>query len=92
MDIDVKKIFNAWITSFNPSKEEKELSYKRYDICKGCDQRAKTLAMEYCKACGCPLSKKVFSLAAKSSCPLGKWDELDSEFNKNKRKNLKTLF
>jgi hypothetical protein len=91
MEIDVKKIFNAWATSFNPSQEEKELSEKRYEVCLGCDQRAKKLAVEYCKACGCPLSKKVFSLAAKSSCPLGKWDELDKEFNKNKKKKL-TLF
>ena len=32
MDINIKKIVNAWLTSFNPTKEEKELAEKRYDI------------------------------------------------------------
>lgn len=91
MDINVKKIVNAWVTSFNPSEEEKELAHKRYDICYGCDQRASKLKVEYCKSCGCPLSKKVFSLAAIASCPLGKWDKVDQEFNQNKKQKL-TLF
>jgi len=91
MDIDVKKIVNAWMTSFNPTKEEKFLAEKRFDICFSCDQRESMLKIDYCKSCGCPLSKKVFSLAARSSCPLGKWDKLDDDFNKNKKKKL-TLF
>ena len=91
MDINIKKIVNAWLTSFNPTKEEKELAEKRYNICFGCDQRASLLKIEHCKACGCPLSKKIFSLAARDSCPKGKWDELDNEFNKNKKTKL-TLF
>lgn len=88
MDIDVKKIVNAWVTSFNPTKEEKQLAEKRYDICSGCDQRASKLKVEYCKSCGCPLSKKIFSLAAADSCPLKKWEEVDKAFNKNKKLSL----
>lgn len=91
MEIDLSKIIDAWATSFNPTKEEKELADKRYSICTSCDQRTSRIKIEYCKACGCPLSKKIYSLAAKASCPLGKWDDLDQEFNKNKKQKL-TLF
>ena len=62
MDINIKKIVNAWLTSFNPTKEEKKLAEKRYDICFGCDQRASLLKIEHCKACGSHYPRKYFPL------------------------------
>jgi len=81
----VKEIVTAWMISFNPTEEEKILAEKRYEICNGCEKRGKNLVgVEVCKACGCPLSKKIFTLKDEDSCPLKKWKEVDIEFRKTK--------
>jgi hypothetical protein len=86
MDIDVKKIVSAWMTSFSPNDDEKKLAEDRYNICSTCDRKEKNLlGIDVCKECGCPLSKKIFTLTDKETCPLKKWDDLDSEFRKNKK-------
>ena len=43
-----------------------------------------------CKECGCPIKKKVFSDDF-NDCPLGKWEEVDSEYFPP-RKKVTTLF
>lgn len=86
MEVDVKKIVLAWMTSINPNDDEKKLAEDRYNICLTCDQKNKNfLGIEECKKCGCPLSKKIFTLTDRETCPLGKWGELDIEFRKNKK-------
>jgi hypothetical protein len=81
----IKEIVSAWVTSFNPTDAERQLSEKRYEICYTCDKRGDNLlGVEVCKACGCPLSKKIFTQKQQDSCPLKKWDVVDSEFRKNK--------
>jgi hypothetical protein len=72
-----KEIADAWITAANPTDEEKELAKKRYNICLGCEHYRATRPIthdENCKACGCPLSKKVFA-RKKTSCPENKWNQ-----------------
>lgn len=90
MDINIKKIVGAWVTSFNPSPDEKKLAEDRYNICYTCEHKGKNgIGTEVCKACGCPLSKKVFTLTDQDSCPEGKWKELDQEFRKTKKHKYK---
>mgnify|MGYP003658569091 FL=1 len=92
MKLDIKDIVSAWMISFNPSEEEKLLAEKRYEICSGCDKRGiNKLNIEVCKACGCPLSKKIFTLKDQDSCPLNKWGEVNQEYRKKKTSNYKLL-
>ena len=84
----IKEIVTAWMVSFNPSDEEKIVAEKRYEICISCPNRATKLGIEVCTACGCPLSKKIFTLKDQGSCPLNKWNIVDTEFRKTKKYKL----
>jgi hypothetical protein len=90
-----KEIFDAWVTSINPTEKEKELANKRLDMCKGCEFRKENIKgykwSAICGACGCPLSKKVFSPVF-NSCPKEKWEEIDSQYmDKLTKKSKKTI-
>lgn len=88
-----KKIFDAWITSMNPSEIEKKIAEDRINICTGCEFIKGTKVFKwagYCKKCGCPINKKVFSKAF-NDCPMKKWEEIDSKnFPDYKTKKDKT--
>lgn len=93
--INYKEIFDAWIVAMKPTDDEKELADKRLSICTTCEHRKEILKgvkwSAYCDACGCPLSKKVFSKIF-SACPKGKWKEIDIQSNKlNSFKEKKTI-
>jgi hypothetical protein len=88
----ISEIVGAWIVSFNPSSEQKELAEKRYEICLGCEHYGEKRAVtgdEYCKKCLCPIQKKVYTQKKNDTCPLNKWDFAEQEFRKNKLKNKK---
>lgn len=85
----IKEIITAWVVSFNPTDEEKLLAEKRYEICSTCPIRGNLIGIEICTECGCPLSKKVFTLKDQDSCPLKKWDNVDAEFRKTKKNKYK---
>lgn len=86
----IKEIITAWMISFNPTDDEKILAEKRYEICNPCTSRINNkLGIEICNECGCTLSKKVFTLKDQDSCPLKKWDSVDSEFRKTKKSKYK---
>lgn len=87
----IKEIVTAWMVSLNPSVEEKLLAEKRYEICISCPNRVIKLGIEVCSACGCPLSKKIFTLKDQESCPLNKWNIIDEEFRKTKKNKYKLL-
>jgi hypothetical protein len=90
----IREIIGAWIISFNPSKERKELAEKRYEICLGCEHYGKSRAItkdEHCKQCGCPIQKKVFTEKMDNSCPLNKWTHLDSIYTDKINKNPKSI-
>jgi hypothetical protein len=88
--IDFKEIFNAWIIASNPTKEQLQQADDRLGICKGDDTNPKCENYSelfekkkwsaYCKGCGCPLDKKIFSEKI-NPCPLDKWDEIDRIYN-----------
>ena len=92
MKIDLKKIATAWAISFSPSEEQKVLAEKRLEVCLPCNRRVRTvLNIATCSACGCPLSKKVYT-DEYNPCPLGKWEEIDRKyFDFSKTKVNKTV-
>lgn len=75
---DIKEIVVAWHRANNPTPEQKEIADYRISICDTCEHKEfKTLIRTYvCGACGCPISKKVYSPNEGSiACPKGKWDK-----------------
>lgn len=90
-----KEIFDSWVTSLNPNETQKKIAQERLDICKGCEYRkemAKGIKWSsLCVACGCPLSKKVFSPLF-NPCPKQKWDQVDIKYSlKLIKKDKKTI-
>ena len=82
IEYSYREIFDAWLISKNPTKEQKELADKRYTICSNCELKKPLIKnnrwSELCLGCGCPLNKKIFSTYF-NSCPLKKWEECDKE-------------
>jgi hypothetical protein len=90
-----KEIFDAWIISLNPNDEERLLANKRLNVCIGCEFKKETIKNHkwstICSACGCPLSKKVFSPLF-NPCPKQKWEEVDSQhITKFQKKDKNTI-
>jgi len=97
MGFNPLEILKAWITAENPNKIQKELAELRLNICMGCDMRKEVVNNKkwsaLCGKCGCPLSKKIFT-DQYGSCPLGKWDEVETPYIKSlilKSKKTKTI-
>ena len=68
----LKQIKDAWIRSNNPTEDEQALADYRMNICNSCPNKLDIMNLSICSACGCPLSKKVFS-DENENCPLNKW-------------------
>ena len=82
------EIINAWIISINPNEEQKTLALNRANICNTCEYKKYVIKKPICSACGCPITKKVFS-EKQNACPKGKWSDVDSKFFlKSKQKNI----
>jgi ribosomal protein L37E len=82
------EIINAWIISINPNEEQKTLALNRANICDTCEYKKYVIKKPICSACGCPITKKVFS-ERQNACPKGKWNDVDSKFfSENKQKNI----
>ena len=58
-----------------PTLEQQQVAEHRLSICDGCEhqQFRQVTRMYVCDACGCPLSKKVYSPRGPKACPEGKW-------------------
>lgn len=83
MGINLKKIAKAWITAANPTETQLELAEKRMDICNSCDKKGSMAKIVVCTKCGCPLSKKIFTME-NDACPLNKWLEVEKDYFKSK--------
>jgi len=70
--MDIKEIIQAWITSHNPTAEEKEIADTRLKICQQCPAYTLRFKFYICSDCGCPIPKKVFA-RNKESCPKRIW-------------------
>ena len=87
------EIIDAWAQSYSPDAYRKALATLRFNICKGCEhfgEKRIIFGDQYCKSCGCPVQKKVFSKKF-NACPLKKWEETDSKFFIGKNGKGKTL-
>jgi hypothetical protein len=80
MSFNPKEIVKAWITAANPSPEQVTLAEKRYEICSKCELFAirNITKDEYCKSCGCPINKKIFSNEF-DACPEHNWLNAENE-------------
>jgi hypothetical protein len=83
MEINLRKIAKAWFTAANPTPKQRELAEKRLDICNSCDKKKSVASVVVCGECGCPISKKIFTMED-DSCPLNKWKEVEADYFKRK--------
>jgi hypothetical protein len=88
MGFNIKEIAQSWIIAANPSETEKNLAKERYNICLECpfySAKRKITGDEFCKDCGCPISKKIFSPEF-DACPQHKWLEVEKKHISPKNK------
>jgi hypothetical protein len=69
----VKEILLSYMTSINPTEEEKKIAEKRLEICATCEFWVESPIRDYCKKCGCTTKRKVFSPKGSDACPEKKW-------------------
>jgi hypothetical protein len=69
----IKEILLSYMTSFNPTQEQKEVAEKRLEVCASCDFWVQSPLRDYCSKCGCNTSAKVFSPKGADACPEKKW-------------------
>jgi len=68
------EITKSWVSSLNPTFEQKEIAEHRISECNKCEFKKyiNFLDTYVCDLCGCPLKGKIFS-PNKDSCPKKKW-------------------
>jgi len=64
----------AWKRAANPTEEQQLIAEQRMKVCDTCEFNVFVESLMYfkCDACGCPISKKVYS-PKERSCPKDKW-------------------
>lgn len=92
--MNIKEIIQAWIIAGNPTDVQRELAEERGKICDDCPYKKTFIdsirIATVCTACGCPITKKVFSNQF-NACTLRKWEKIDENYFPA-QKNEKTLF
>jgi hypothetical protein len=74
---DVSEIVIAWHRAQNPTEHQARVAEHRAKICDDCEHKvwAPVVHTWKCGACGCPISKKVYSpKPGVDACPKSKWD------------------
>lgn len=69
----VKEILLSYMTSINPTEEQKEIAEKRLEICATCEFWVQGAVRDYCSVCGCTTKAKVFSPKGSEACPKKMW-------------------
>lgn len=87
-------IIDAWVVANNPTRNQIELSDERAKICETCPSKKEIIKGKQwsfiCGECGCPIAKKTFTPKDKQ-CPLGKWEEVESNYFPKKEKTNKSV-
>lgn len=76
--INLLEVASAYFRSISPTSEQMRIAQVRKQVCESCDFLVyrKFRKMHVCGACGCPISKKIFSpLPGIVACPKKFWDE-----------------
>lgn len=74
--LPLMEIAVAWLRAARPTPEQQTIAQERLLVCDACEFKYwRESHEEYtCRACGCPLKKKVFSpREGPVACPHGKW-------------------
>lgn len=73
--LDLIEISKSWITSFNPSPEQKEIAEYRISECNKCPNKKQLPIINsyICGLCSCPLDGKIFSSKQPPPCPDSRW-------------------
>jgi len=74
---NIVEILHAWKIAANPTEDQQLLAEHRANICDGCGfKEFRKLTRNFvCGACGCPISKKIYSPRGPDACPKDKWDK-----------------
>jgi hypothetical protein len=79
-----KEIIEAWKISYNPTETQLSIANDRLSICDGCEHNTEAflgiITFNKCDACGCPISKKIFTPSF-NPCPKEKWKDVDSNYD-----------
>lgn len=71
--MNIKDIFESWMKTTSPSKEELQIALERMEICKVCPNNVEGLGgVRVCSLCFCPLiynDKPIGKLFSKEECP-----------------------
>jgi hypothetical protein len=83
MNLNFKKIWDAWVIAHRPNEIQLTLAQKRNEICDKCPSK-KEIARKIkigviCGECGCPIAKKIFTNEF-NPCPLKKWEDVDTKY------------
>jgi hypothetical protein len=94
----IQEITKAWVSSYNATPNQKKLADARYDVCVQCEfygKKRPIVGDEFCKSCGCPIQKKIFTdktyLSEKGSCPKNYWKEVEELYWEKTIKNTKSM-
>jgi ribosomal protein L37E len=73
---NIVEIMQAWKIRYNPTDEQQEIAERRAVVCDTCEfKEFKKLTRNFvCGACGCPISKKIYSPKGPTACPKNKWE------------------
>ena len=72
-----EEIYKSWKAASNPTNEQDRIAKLRLAKCQNCEHHRHNEMIDYyyCSACGCPISKKIFSpLPGKEVCPKSRWE------------------
>jgi hypothetical protein len=93
MSFNIKEIIESWAIASSPTSEQKLLAEARYSVCLACEhfrEKRKITGEPFCKECGCPVNKKIFS-PRNNPCPLSKWENVDNLLHASTQKNKKSF-
>jgi hypothetical protein len=93
---NILEILDAWKSSFERNPDKVELAEQRLLVCNGCEFKKEIIKGKnwsiICKACGCPIKKKIFSKQF-NACPKGYWNEVDvlNRLNIKEKKDISII-
>lgn len=75
---DLKEIVLAWYRAYRPTPAQQAIAEYRLRVCDTCEFKYWRAGYEEysCRACGCPLLKKIYSpKPGPLACPQHKWEQ-----------------
>jgi hypothetical protein len=90
--IDFNEIIISWVKKFNPTETEKQVAEERMIMCLNCEHYVEIMKKRkwsaICGKCKCTLASKIYTPKT-TSCPIGKWVEVDERYGIYSEKKIK---